>query len=353
MKERNIEDYSVLSYIECPICNKKNIDYIRLQSHLKKNHKINVLQDYNFEISETSIDDDEKTLNWFFKINLIDTNNYKDINKFDISKDFELFVEKQTDGYLHINKYFNITENDNYYLNWDNLFFSQNLITLNISGKNYSFIYKGINSNFNIIKEFYFKTKHESILHFKIKNNKIDLLNSNGYLQIKSLIENYQSESKIIFDFVDKINFDVISLNKSQFIEYINSHKKREKTKFIEILSSYQSTKHNLIVLFEKNNQKEENTVIFRVLTKHSQELIIWENFEDSRASHIFIENRNIKTILNYIITDNLNYKRKRLWLNTIDSKKLKLKLNYLGHIKHIDQSSYIKKLEEFISKKH
>ena len=68
----------------------------------------NVLQDYNFEISETSIDDDEKTLKWFFKINLIDTNNYKDINKFDISKDFELFVEKQTDGYLHINKYFNI-----------------------------------------------------------------------------------------------------------------------------------------------------------------------------------------------------------------------------------------------------
>ena len=64
------------------------------------------------------------------------------------------------------------------------------------------------------------------------------------------------------------------------------------------------------------------------------------------------IENRNIKTILNYIIADNLNYKRKRLWLNTIDSKKLKLKLNYLGHIKHIDQSSYIKKLEEFISKK-
>ena len=62
MKERNIEDYSVLSYIECPICNKKNIDYIRLQTHLKKNHKINVLQDYNFEISETSIDDDEKTL---------------------------------------------------------------------------------------------------------------------------------------------------------------------------------------------------------------------------------------------------------------------------------------------------
>lgn len=96
----------------------------------------------------------------------------------------------------------------------------------------------------------------------------------------------------------------------------------------------------------EYSNKNVEESFIFRFISKSEKVVIVWENVNESRASHFFMttkENHNLVLpfIEDFICTKHFDIKRSMLHENSPASLELKKKLHFHSSKKHVGLKTY------------
>ena len=121
-------------------------------------------------------------------------------------------------------------------------------------------------------------------------------------------------------------------------------------------MAASQHSEYKIIPIWESINSTKEETFIFRLKTTKNKILVIWENANDSRASHLFlisqIQDKNqLKLIQDYITRNDITTKRSLLHNSSSTfSKDIKNELNYINHINHLNLNDYKSKIKYILN---
>ena len=238
---------------------------------------------------------------------------------------------------------------------WDDIYFQKNKIcfTANRLKKKLNPVHcKGVLDSLNQIKQEYFNRLF-SDKSYKLTFLKGDLLldHSPAWNKILETIEfakEFYEFKYLMFTkrrikhFNHLTNEEIINLFSDSF----------SKSQYLKYLALKQDREFRIIPEF-LNNRFEES-FLFRVYTKNKSILIVWENVNYSRATHIFstqseLHIHELESIEEFICRDDIGTKRSMLYKTDIDAENIKLILNYIKSIRHVNLEEYKSDLEMVI----
>lgn len=241
---------------------------------------------------------------------------------------------------------------------WDYIIFSKNEIRFDLKRINCivkPIFLEGVFEGLNLIKQEYFNRLYsKKIYKLSFYKGDIVLEKSPGWKQLINTIEfskefyefkhltlTYKSR---ISRFLHLTNQEIIMLFDSSF----------SKSFYLKYLASKLNLEFRIIPIMEFINNHKEESFLFRINTKKNAVLIIWENMNLSRATHIFVSNKKnqvetLEKIEEFICRDDLNVKRSFFYDTNDFSIKLKKDLNYIKSLKHNSLHEYKYELDALI----
>ncbi len=206
---------------------------------------------------------------------------------------------------------------------------------------------KGVVESLNSIKTEYFERLYSGkVFKLTFLKGEILLNKSPGWKQIIETIEfakefyEYKypnlNRTRNIIKFKGLSNQEIISLFDTSFL----------KSDFLKFLASKQSEIYKIIPAIEYINNHSEESFIFRFTTLKETTLIIWENVNEARATHIFVSKEDDKQntldlVEDFICRQDIVTKRSLLYYTDMEARKIKEDLNYLKSIRHNSLSEY------------
>ena len=128
----------------------------------------------------------------------------------------------------------------------------------------------------------------------------------------------------------------------------------REKEPFIKYLAGLQDPHFPIIPILEVNSIGREESIIFRFLTRKNSVVVVWENVNQGRASHLFltaIENHPDKMteIEALILSSDFKWKRSVLHGGFTNSSTVKNRVSYLDNLQHKTLDNYRDRIQYII----
>lgn len=266
-----------------------------------------------------------------------------------LKKEFELKVQNQLEFERQKQKH--IEDNTKYYIViWDDIIFEKNKIKFDI--KRLKAILTPVNSPgilecLNLIKDEYFQRLYgKKFYKLGFYNSEILIEKSPDWKLITDTIEfakEFYEYKYVNFKFKGKTklfshlsNPEIIKLFDSSF----------SKNDYLKFLATRHSNEYKIIPVMEYSNHHIEESFLFRLLTKKQTTLIIWENVQDSRATHVFASpqcnhTEILELVEEFICREDFSTKRSILYNTDSEAKKLKKELNYFKSIKHTSLIEY------------
>lgn len=243
--------------------------------------------------------------------------------------------KKQHNEYIKSNTYFK-------QYNWDNFDFGENQLLFPIEKcrkiLNPIRLF-GVNQSLNLIKNSYFKRLYgDCVLEFTIFQDNIIPEESGGYKIIKDSIE-------LAIEFLSFCQLDYKKIGRLRVFENISRSEtinilREFKNPYIDYLAINQDEKFKVIPILEYMNGKIEQSLLFRTITESGKLLIVWENINPNRATHLFLTNQEksqniLAKIEEYLIRDDISCKRSLLYDSSKFAKNFKKEISYIGNINH------------------
>jgi len=265
-----------------------------------------------------------------------------------LKREKEIYEREEYNKYLKNNTFFKS-------YSWDDFIFGNNELIFPIE-KTRKIINPirlfGVNPSLNLIKDTYFKRLYDHAkLNFTIFEHKILPEKSNGYQIIKNSIE-------FAYEFLSFSQFDIKKIGKLRAFENLSKDScinilKQYKNKYIDYLAINQTETMKIIPILEYINGIVEQSLIFRIITKSEKLLLIWENINENRATHLFLTDielgeEKLMRIEEFLIRNDIRCKRSTLYDISVSSNSFKNDLSYIGHINHTNLNEYCEKLRQY-----
>lgn len=246
-----------------------------------------------------------------------------------------------------------------HYIIWDDIIFSKDHIKFDST--RLKTILKpikiqGVFDSLNLIKKEYFQRLYpKKIFKLYFFEGDIVLEKSPGWKEIMTTIE--FAKEFYEYKFLKIFNQGKYKIFKELSNTEINLlfEKEFSKSEYLKFLASLQNAQFKIVPVMEFINNHTEESFLFRILTKKNNILIIWENVNESRATHLFCsssgnERATMNSIQEFICRNDLSTKREILHLNDNNSKVIKKRLNYFKAINHRSIIEYKYEIHKLIS---
>lgn len=140
-------------------------------------------------------------------------------------------------------------------------------------------------------------------------------------------------------------------ITKQQLADFFSVSK--EKEVYFKYLGELQSEVYPVIPILEVNSAGKEESIIFRFETKKGNVVIVWENVNDKRASHLFLTTKEdhlqkMEYIEDLILSD-LPEKRAILHGGYTNSSTVKNQVRYLCNIMHTTLKDYKDRVTQIV----
>ena len=242
-------------------------------------------------------------------------------------------------------------DTENTYVLWENIWFEKDkLIFKNTKCSFKPTPLKGVHKGLDLIREEYFLRMHGRI-PYKLSHIKgtIDQVRSRDWGKMTSVIELAIQKLEFKTSKYSKIGRGI---TKQQIGDFFSVSK--EKECYFKYLAELQGDVFPVIPILEINSAGKEESIIFRFLTKKGNVVVVWENMNDKRASHLFltdIENHSAKMMdIESLILSNLPEKRAVLHGGYTNSSTVKNQVKYLRNITHSSLDEYKSKVENIVA---
>ena len=234
---------------------------------------------------------------------------------------------------------------------WNNIWFEKDqLIFKNTEFPLKPTSLKGVHKGLNTIREDYFLRLH--------KGKAYKLCHSKGVIN-QELSRGWKSLTGRIKIGIQKYEFKTSeyskiggSIDKEQISVFFNVS--REKEPFIKYLAGLQDPHFPIIPILEVNSIGREESIIFRFFTRKNSVVVVWENVNQGRASHLFltaIENHPDKMteIEALILSSDFKWKRSVLHGGFTNSSTVKNRVSYLDNLQHKTLDNYRDRIQYII----
>lgn len=284
-------------------------------------------------------------------------NDYMDEIKRDREKERELKIEQAKQAKIEkkerddeVERQTLIQNTHTFHIIWDDIIFDDDFIKINPSNIKTivkSIFHKGIIKSLNTIKKEYFiRLYSKKVYNLTFIKGDLDYEKSPDWSKLVSTIEfakeyyifrysDFKKEGQTK-KFENLTNNQLVLLFENLFL----------KSNYLKLLASFQSHKFSIIPVIEYSNKNVEESFIFRFISKSEKVITLWENVNESRASHVFVttkENHNLvlPLIEDFIYTKHFDMKRSLLHENSTTSLELKKKLHFHSSKKHVGLQTY------------
>lgn len=258
-------------------------------------------------------------------------------------------VKKLVDVYYKLNSRStehsaNTDNSRSFYIIWDDIIFEKDKVRFSPNRINAilpSLEFKGIFEELNSLKLEYFKRLFDKdVYKLTFKRNRLQIDKSPDWKRITDTIE--IGKQYFHFKTNGKSSFGPKLTTGSIVKLYNNAF---ERNQYLKFLASIQHDSFKLIPIIESINGQKEESFIFRIQTKGNKILVVWENVNEKRATHIFINlstehEKDLQKLESFICTP-MKTKRVHLYINLNNSLSLREELNYLRPIRHTTLHSY------------
>lgn len=239
-----------------------------------------------------------------------------------------------------------------FYIIWDDILFDKDKIRFSPNRLDAilpSIEFKGVFEELNNLKQEYFKRLYDKdVYKLTFDRNSLQINKSPDWKRISDTIEvgkqYFQFKTNVKSSFGPRLTTQsIITLYKSDF----------ERNQYLKFLASIHDGAFKLIPIIESINGQKEESFIFRVKSNKNNILVMWENMNENRATHIFINTPNshekdLQNLESFICTP-MKTKRSQLYLNSLKNQTLKRELKYLNSIKHTNILSYKQEIQILI----
>lgn len=245
---------------------------------------------------------------------------------------------------------FPIDQHEDIHIVWNNIWFEKDqLIFKNTKSPLKPTPLRGVHKGLDTIREDYFLRLH--------KGKAYRLCHSKGVIN-QEFSRGWKSLTKLIEIGIQKYEFKTSAfskigstIDKEQISVFFNvSH---EKEPFIKYLAGLQDAYFPIIPILEVNSIGREESIIFRFFTKKRSVVVVWENINQGRASHLFltaIENHPDKMAeIEALILTNIKRKRSILHGGYTNSSTVKNRVSYLDNLQHKSIESYKERIQNII----
>lgn len=336
------------NYVLCEHCN-SIILATKFTMHSRKAHKI-ILYEFDLD-SKIRVDKEkieklremasEKTKKKGKKVSLL------------MRSEFESNVIKYNEirAKIDLDKKIN---NKSYYLTWDDISFEKNKVKFSPNRINsilQSVELKGVFQELNNIKEEYFKRLfYNEVYKLNFYKSRLLISESPDWQRILKKIE----VGKQFFEFKSNKTYKLssgLSVN-----EALTIHKSIfAKSTYLKYLASIQDKDFKLIPIIETVSDSDENSFLFRIQSKSNKILILWENVNENRATHVFMStiesHSQTLSIIESFICTRMVIKRSLLYYKDIENISMKNELGYLTTIRHESLSNYKAQIRALVEK--
>lgn len=314
------------------------IEYNAFKFHLtNKDRKINL------QINNTAIKNIDEIMNHIIvldKLNQIKPVENKDEFSVNKTRNTLIIPEVNDKKDLDTSKSFLIEKSTTIQLNWDQIFFYEGRLIIELENESHSILDKRSKIYYNPLKAFYQKREIKAPELLKY-NGKVQLINIDNFFE-------YIMLGKLYYDILidgdlSRLNLFLKSianqnLTNDQILKlYVNS-----KSQYLKYLSERHSPNFKIIPIFEitlknKDTKCYDFSFIFTI-EKNNKYYLVWESTETDKATYIFrfhteeSLNEGSKSLQSYIMSKKIKNKRQRLRIKQIDLVQL---LNYYSNLNH------------------
>jgi hypothetical protein len=243
-----------------------------------------------------------------------------------------------------------------HYFPWEKIYFFKDRAQLTFTKmKMFKTIpLKGSLEILNDIKDEYFRKLHPKPVKMFYYDNAFDMRLSIDWQRVCELIEpaiefmqfRIHREPKPRFGKFEQLSPEHLSLLWSEKIS---------RSVFLKYLASRQSSAYKIIPVIEYQNGMREESFIFRLRTLSGRILIVWENGNPGRATHLFIaEQNNVDDRLAFIesyVMNSLNGKRLLLHEHDAEARQVKKTLHFIQSLSHDELSNYKTELQTVLNR--
>ena len=240
---------------------------------------------------------------------------------------------------------------------WDDITFQNNQIKLDMKRTKDALKpipCDGIFESLNLIKKDYFERLYPKAL-FKLAfvDGEIRFNESPGWKKLLETIELSKNYYEFKFEFNSWNPRAFSHLGNKEIVTLFETSIK--KSKYLTYLASLQTKEYKIIPILEYISNRREESFLFRFKTKKYALLIIWENVNQNRATHLFISKGNterqiLELVQGYIYRNDISSKRSILHYSEGVSQKLKEKLHFLKSVRHKSLEEYQAEIEFILS---
>lgn len=241
---------------------------------------------------------------------------------------------------------------------WDEIIFKKDYIEFNTTSRKViikPFYCKGLIESLNHIKEEYFKRIYsKKVYQLVVYKGEIIRERSKGLVKLLETIEVVKDFHRFkLPDAETKIKIKEFgSLNNEEVLDIFQSFIK--KNQYLKYLACEHDSTYKIIALHEYVNNKSEEALLFRLKTQNGNIVLVWENVNEARASHVFTfkqadEESALDEIKYFVCSGDLINKRSSLYLKSTDAIKLKNSLHYSKSIKHNNLDDYKIEIERLL----
>jgi hypothetical protein len=241
-------------------------------------------------------------------------------------------------------------KHEDIYVVWENIWFEKDkLIFKNTKYPLKPTLLKGVHEGLNSIRDDYFLRLY--------KGKAYRLCHSKGVIN-QELSRGWSSLTKALEIAVQKYEFKTSTYSKigrsigTEQISYF-FNMSIEKEPFIKYLASLQDPHFAVIPILEVNSIGREESIIFRFFTRKKSIVVVWENVNQGRATHIFltaIENHPDKMDeIEALILSDFKSKRSVLHGGFTNSSTVKNRVSYLDNLQHKTVDNYRERIQYII----
>jgi hypothetical protein len=243
-----------------------------------------------------------------------------------------------------------------HYFPWEKIYFYKDRVQLTFTKiKMFKTIpLKGSLEILNEIKGEYFEKLHPKPVKMFYYDNAFDMRLSTDWQRVAELIEpaiefmqfRIHREPRPRFGKFEQLSPEQLSLLWNDQLS---------RSAFLKLLAKRQSASYRIIPVIEYQNNAREESFIFRLRTLSGRILIVWENANAGRATHLFIADQNnlderIAFIESFVMNE---VDGKRLLLHEHDgqARQVKKTLHFIQSISHDDLTQYKTDLQTVLNR--